>query len=296
MLSYWLGVFTLVGIYMIAILGVSILTGFTGLFSLGHAGFMAIGGYVTGLLTKNFGVPIPVGLLCGIIIATLIGVVLSYPTLRLKDDYFIIVTLGIGEGIKLVIQNLTGITGGSRGLTDIPAFSNFWAVWLMVIIIVIILSNFLKSKAGRNCVAIREQELAAKSVGINVFKYKMLAMAISCGLCGLAGGLLAHYMHYLQPGMFTIVKSEELLITVILGGQGSLTGTILAALILVPLPELLRFGSAQQWRMVMYGLLVVLVILFRPGGLMGMKELRFRELANKIGSLCAKRRSKHECR
>lgn len=279
MSTYWFGVGTVVCIYMIAILGVSILCGFTGLFSMGHAGFMAIGSYTSALLTKHLGVPIFVGILGGMLLAMLLGMLISYPTLKLKDDYFIIVTLGIGEAIKLVIQNLESVTGGARGLTDIPPLQikgfpfHFFIVLALVIVIVVILRNFLRSKHGRNCIAVREEELAAAAVGIKVFNYKMLAMAISCALCGIAGGLLGHYMHYLQPNMFSRVKSDELVIAVILGGRGSLTGTILASLILLPLPEFLRFGSAQEWRMVMYGFLVIVVILFRPSGLMGTREL-----------------------
>lgn len=296
-MGYWLGVATLTGIYLIAILGVSVLTGFTGLFSLGHAGFMAIGAYTSALMTKTFGVPQEVGIFCGMIAAMVIGILISYPTLRLKDDYFIIVTLGIGEAIKLTIQNLTDITGGARGLSDVPPGSSFIAVWITVIIIIIILRNFLWSKHGRNCIALREEHLAATSIGINAFRYKLLAMAVSCALCGVAGGLLAHYMHYLQPNMFSMVKSEELIIAVILGGRGSLTGTIIAALVLVPLPELLRFGSAQEWRMVLYGLLMVLVMIFRPSGLMGMRELTLtdiKKLFYKIANLFEKRRIKNE--
>ena len=257
MSTYWFGVGTVVCIYMIAILGVSILCGFTGLFSMGHAGFMAIGGYTSALLTKHFGVPIVVAVFAtftsyffGMLLAMLLGMLISYPTLKLKDDYFIIVTLGIGEAIKLVIQNLDSVTGGARGLTDIPPLQvkgfplHFFIVLALVIVIVVILRNFLRSKYGRNCVAVREEELAAAAVGIKVFNYKMLAMAISCALCGIAGALLGHYMHFLQPDMFSRVKSDELCIAVILGGRGSLTGTILASLVLLPLPECVRVEFA----------------------------------------------------
>ena len=290
MLDYWIGVATQTGIYMIAILGVSVLCGFTGLFSMGHAGFMAIGGYVSALTVMNLGVPIPVGLLLGTLSAAVIGTLLSYPTLRLRDDYFIIATLGICEAIKLIIQNLTSLTGGARGLTGIEPLPNAWRlpiVLAFVVVTVVFIKLFLKSKSGRNCVAVREDELAATSVGIDTFKYKKMAMTISCALCGLAGGLLAHYMHYLQPNMFTFVKSEELLITVVLGGRGSITGTILATILLVPLPEYLRFGQAQEWRMVLYGLLVVLVILFRPAGLMGTRELHLSDIKRGARSAAA---------
>ncbi len=268
-MEYWLGVATLAGIYLIAVLGVSILCGFTGMFTMGHAGFMAIGAYTSALLTKNFDIPVFLGVIAGMIAATVIGVILSYPTLKLRDDYFIIVTLGVGEAIKLIIQNATKITGGARGLPDIPGGAGFVSVWIILIITIVLLYSFIKSKHGRNCVAIREEELAAQSVGINIFKYKMEAMIISCALCGCSGALLGHFMHYLQPNMFSLIKSEELVIIVILGGRGSLAGTILAGLLLLPLPELLRFGSAEQWRMVLYGTLVFIVILFRPSGLMG---------------------------
>ncbi len=277
-MEYWLGVATIVGIYMIAVLGVSILCGFTGMFSMGHAGFMAVGAYTSGLLTIHFGVPIFVGVICGMITATIVGMIVSYPTLRLRDDYFIIATLGIGEAIKLVIQNTQTLTGGARGLSDIPEGSRFVPVWIIVIIVIILLKSFINSKHGRNCIAVREEELAAQSVGVSIFKYKMLAMIISCMLCGCSGALLAHYMQFLHPNMFSMLKSDELIIMVILGGRGSLTGTIMAALLLLPLPEVLRFGSAEQWRMVVYGFLVVVVILFRPAGLMGTRELTFKDI------------------
>ena len=150
MFEYWLGVATLTGIYMIAILGMSILTGFTGLFSMGHAGFMAIGAYTSALLTKTFGLPIFMGVISGMAAALLIGLIIGYPTLKLKGDYFVIATLGIGQATKLIIENLPGITGGSRGLTGIPGGSSFPVVLIIVIAVIWILKNFLTSKQGRN--------------------------------------------------------------------------------------------------------------------------------------------------
>ena len=194
-MEYWLGVATLVGIYMIAVLGVSILCGFTGMFSMGHAGFMAIGAYTSALLTKNFDMPVFLGVIAGMVTASVIGAIISYPTLKLRDDYFIIVTLGIGEAIKLIIQNAASITGGARGLADIPKGSNFVNVWIIVVITVIVLKSFINSRHGRNCVAVREEELAAQSVGINVFQYKMEAMVISCALCGSALHALSSAQH-----------------------------------------------------------------------------------------------------
>lgn len=180
---------------------------------------------------------------------------------------------GIGEAIRIIIQNLTGITGGARGLQGIPSGSPAWMVAVVLVTVVVFLANFKRSKLGRNCIAIREEPLAAAACGIDVFRHKLLAMAISCALCGLSGALLAHYMHYLVPTMFNMAKSNELIMTAILGGRGSITGTLIAGAVLIPLPEFLRFGSAQEWRMVLYGLLVVITIIFRPTGLVGGKEI-----------------------
>lgn len=287
-MEYWIGVATLTCINMIAILGVSILTGFTGLFSMGHAGFMAIGAYVSALITRNFELPVVVGLIAAVIVSTLIGLLIGYPTLKLRGDYFVIATLGIGEVVRLIIENMPDITGGARGLTGVSGGISFPVVLAILIVTIILLRNFLHSKHGRNCVAVREDELATASIGASVANYKMLAMGISSALCGLSGALLAHYMMYLSPTMFSIAKSNELVMTVILGGCGSLTGTVIASLVLVPLPEILRFGSIQEWRMVFYGFLVVLVIVFKPSGLMGNRELGIREIKKIIGMVVGK--------
>ena len=191
MFQYWMGVATLTCIYLIAILGVSILVGFTGLFSLGHAGFMAIGAYVSALVCKNFGLPYFAAIPFGIVASMIVGGIIGRLTLRLKGDYFVIATLAIGECTKLVIENIPSITGGARGLTDIPKVTSFPIAFVILVFVVILLYNFLHSKQGRNCVAVREEELAAQSIGINTTGYKTRAFLISCALCGLAGGLLA---------------------------------------------------------------------------------------------------------
>ncbi|WP_298024924.1 branched-chain amino acid ABC transporter permease [uncultured Dysosmobacter sp.] len=282
MLSYWTGVATLTGIYLIATLGVSILVGFTGLFSLGHAGFMAIGAYGTALAVKMLHLPFYAAILVGILASMLAGALIGKATLRLKGDYFVIATLAIGECTKLLIENIPSITGGARGLADIPRKTNFFVVWTILVIVVVLLHRFLNAKHGRGCVAVREEELAAKSIGIDTTRTKMLSLLISCALCGMAGGLLAGYMGYLYPIMFTMAKSNELTMTVILGGAGSLTGTILAGLVLIPLPEYLRIESAEEWRMVLYGVLVVIVVVFKPSGLMGNKEFTVSGLLRRL--------------
>jgi branched-chain amino acid transport system permease protein len=285
-MSYSIGVITVTCIYMIAVLGVSILTGFTGLFSLGHAGFMAIGGYVSGILSRAYGVPMPMAILLGMAGAVLVGLLIGYPSLKLKGDYFIIATLGIGEAILLLIQNMNELTGGAIGYTDlqpINGMKGFYLIMSITVVCIVFCAHFTQSKIGRNLLAIREDDLAAETVGIYVYRHKMLAMGISCALCGLSGALLGHYMSFLHPSMFSGTRSNELVICVFLGGAGSLTGSIVAACILLPLPEILRtfFGSRQiqEWRMVFYGIAVVLVILFRPQGLMGNYEFSLSRLS-----------------
>lgn len=274
-MTYWLGVLVQTCIFTIAIIGVSVLSGFCGLFTLGHAGFMAIGAYTSAIIVNRLNVPIFVGLLAGMLLATVVGLIIGAPTLRINGDYFIIATMGIGEAIYLLSQYLIPLTGGPYGYLDFRSFHGLESVFYVVpilIAVIIITYFFIKSKHGRNIVALRENEMAALTVGINVYRYKMISMGYSCALCGLAGGLLAHYMTNVNPAMFNATKSNDLVIAVVLGGRGSLTGAILAAMILTPLPEFLRFGSAQEWRLILYGLTIVLVILFRPTGLYGDRE------------------------
>ncbi len=273
--AYWTGVATQVGIYMIAVIGVSLLTGFTGIFSMGHAGFMCVGAYTSALLVKTCGAPIWIGLICGMAMATLFGLLIGLPTLRLRGDYFLIASIGIGEAIRLIVENTYSLTGGSTGMMDIGRLNSLEIVLILDVVVLIGAINFLRSRHGRNCVAIREDETAAIAMGIDSYRMKVMVFCISCALAGLSGGLLGHYLNYVNPKIFSMAKSNELAMIVIMGGGGSLTGSIIAGLILLPLPEILRIESAQEWRMAVYGILIVLVIMFRPNGLMGNKELTF---------------------
>ena len=271
--AYWTGIITQTGIMLIAIIGVSLLTGFTGIFSMGHAGFMCVGAYVSALLVKSCGLPIWVGILCGMAASMLFGLLIGLPTLRLRGDYFLIASIGIGEAIRLIVENTYDLTGGSTGMMDIGRFTSLPVVLLLDVLVIVFAVRFLKSKFGRNCVAIREDETAAIAMGIDVYRTKVLVFIISCALVALSGALLGHYLNYVNPKIFNARKSSELIMTVIMGGSGSLTGSILAGLVLTPLPEFLRTESAQEWRMAIYGILIVLIIMFRPNGLMGNKEL-----------------------
>lgn len=271
MSDYIVGIIILVCINLVSVLGLSLLTGFTGQFNFGQAGFMAVGAYTAAMLTTRTNVPFFLALLAGMLVAMLVSLPIGYPTLRLKGDYFAIATLGFAEAVRLLIENLEKFTGGPRGITSIRMYTTMPVAILMAVLSVIFVAFYINSRHGRNCIAIREDELAAEAIGINSFFYKQVSFAINAMLAGLSGGLLAHYVGFIQPSMFGIVKSTELIVIVIFGGMQSLTGAVLATIILTSLPEVLR--AVQALRLVAYGALVVLIMTLRPQGLMGVWEL-----------------------
>jgi branched-chain amino acid transport system permease protein len=273
---YIQGIIILTCINLISVLGLSLLTGFTGLFCFGQAGFMAIGAYVAGMMTKFLHVPLPLALLCGAIAGGLISIPLGLPTLRLKGDYFAIATLGFAEAIRLLVENLEKVTGGSRGIPSIPTFNNVPIIVLLTLVLVWLLRNYVSSRHGRNCVAVREDETAAQAIAVDTFRYKQISFIVNGMLAGLSGGLLAHYVGFIQPSMFGIPKSTELIVMVIFGGMHSVTGAVLAAIVLTSLPEFLR--AASVWRLVVYGAVVVLIMIFRPEGLLGSWEISIKSL------------------
>ncbi|HPW41146.1 MAG TPA: branched-chain amino acid ABC transporter permease [Bacillota bacterium] len=287
--EYILGILTLAGINLMTVLGLSLLTGFTGLFSFGHAGFMAIGGYATALMTVKFHWPFIPALLAGGLAAALVSAALGKVTLNLKGDYFCIATLGFGEAIRLILDNVQTF-GGARGWPGIPHYTNVWNVLGINIVAVIVLANLIRSRHGRNMIAVREEELASQIVGIDVFKYKMTSLVTSAAYAGIAGGLMGHYMTFLQPKMFSLAKSTELTIIVIFGGLGSISGSVLGALVLTSLPEILRAFSS--WRLVFYGLAVIFIMISRPEGLMGGYELTPSSMKKLFRNMAAKRENK----
>ena len=275
--TYIQGILMLAGINLIAVLGLSLLTGFTGLFSFGHAGFMAIGAYIGALMTVSpgttpagLGLPFAVGVVAGGAAAGLVSYFIGRITLNLKGDYFCIATLGFGEAIRLVLNNVQ-IFGGARGWPGVPYKSTLPVIVLVDVLAVVFLANLVRSRHGRNMIAVREEELAAQISGINVFRYKMIALVISAVYAGVAGVFFGHYMTFIQPKMFSMTKSTELTIIVIFGGLGSISGSVLGALILTALPEVLR--AFEIWRLVFYGAAVILIMISRPKGLMGGMEL-----------------------
>ncbi|MBR4411036.1 MAG: branched-chain amino acid ABC transporter permease [Firmicutes bacterium] len=264
------GILILVGVNLMVVLGLSLLTGFTGLFSFGHAGFMAIGAYVSAVCTLYYHLPFITAMVLGAVASMVMALIIGYFTLGLKGDYFCIATLGFGESVRLIFDNLD-FFGGARGISSIPMITTFELTLVICILAVAALTLLMHSRHGRNMIAIREEELASQAIGIHVFRYKMISFAISAAYAAVGGALYAHYLGYLQPLMFQLTKSTEMTIMVIFGGLGSIGGSVIGAVLLTFLPELLR--SFANWRLVFYGAAVVLIMISRPQGLMGGMEL-----------------------
>ncbi|NLY31030.1 MAG: branched-chain amino acid ABC transporter permease [Firmicutes bacterium] len=267
---YFSGVLVVALINVILAVSLNLINGFTGQFSLGHAGFMAVGAYVSSLLTIYLDWPFPVVLLIAALVSALLGFVIGLPTLRLKGDYLAIATLGFGEIVRVVLLNLD-ITGGPRGLGGIFPKTTFFSAELVALLTIIVIGNIIRSSHGRAFVAVREDEIAAEAMGIDTTLYKVLAFSIGAAFAGVAGGLFAHHQMFIDPRSFTFQRSIEILVMVVLGGLGSITGSIIAAVVLTILPEALR-GMAE-YRMIVYALLLIGLMLVRPQGLFGTKEI-----------------------
>lgn len=268
--EYIQGIAILIGINLIAVLGLSILTGFTGLFSFGHGGFMAIGAYIAAIFTDKLHLPFWQAIVAGALAAGLVSLFIGRLTLKLKGDYFCIATMGFGEAIRVILNNVN-YCGGARGWANLPQLTNWVWVIALDVLCIGITWNLINSRQGRNLIAVREEELAAQMAGVNVFRYKMIALVISAVFAGIAGALLANYLQFLRPTMFNMVKSTDLTIMVIFGGLGSISGSIAGTALLVSLPEVFR--NFAQWRLVIYGLAVIVIMVGRPKGLMGGMEL-----------------------
>jgi branched-chain amino acid transport system permease protein len=267
------------GINIIAALGLAILTGYTGLFSIGHAGFMALGGYMSAIMVKEFGVPFPLALIIGGLFSGLCSFIIGFPAFRskLRGDYFAIATLGFSEAIRLLLNNTKTLgeikLGGAFGYMNIPGNATVPVVMATVFLALILAHMFVTSQYGKNCIAVSQDEVAAEMMGVNLMRTKMIALFISAFYCGVAGGLMGFYFHYLSPSFFNITKSSDLLAAVVFGGIQSLIGPFITAFVLVGVPEILR--TFAEWRLIIYGVLFVVVMIFRPQGLLGYVEMDF---------------------
>ena len=271
------------GINIILAVSLNLVNGFTGQFSIGHAGFMSVGAYTSAWITTTFphwtgpfdSLSFFINTLVGGGAAALAGYAVGIPSLRLKGDYLAIVTLGFGEIIRVVLLNVEAV-GGARGMYDIPKYTNFFWLGAWVFICCLTIVRLMNSTHGRAFLSVREDEIAAESVGINTTQYKVRAFVISSFFAGIAGSLFAHYLAYLNPSTFNFMKSIDVVVMVVLGGMGSVTGSVVAACILTVLPEALRplqEYTRIDFRMVIYSLTLIILMLTKPQGLFGSEEL-----------------------
>ena len=301
--SYEIRILNLSAIYIILGLSMNLINGFTGLFSLGHAGFMAIGAYTCAILTMspdmkdmNFFLKPIVPILANIqmsflpaliisgIVSALFGFLIGAPVLRLKDDYLAIATLGFAEIIRVVFTNIQSITNGALGLKGIPVYTNIWWSWGVAIITILFMIFLIKGSYGKAFKAIREDEIAAENMGIDLFKHKMLSFGIGAFFAGIGGALLGNLLGTIDPNMFRFLLTFNILLIVVLGGMGSITGTCISAILVTVLMEVLRFldetinlgfiqiEGIQGLRMVVFSAILMIVIIFYQNGLMGNKE------------------------
>ncbi|AFQ46445.1 branched-chain amino acid ABC transporter permease [Desulfosporosinus meridiei] len=264
-------------IYIILATSLNLINGITGQFSIGHAGFMAIGAYMAAIVVVKLHGPLLLALIAGAVAAAVAGFLIGLPTLRLKGDYLAIATLGFGEIVRIVFLN-TPYVGGASGFSVPKTITWTWAFWLTVLSIIII-RNFIKSTHGRACISIRENEIAADVMGINTTKYKIMAFTIGAFFAGLAGGIYANYLYIIQPLTFSFLKSFDILVMVVLGGLGSLTGSVLGAVVMTVVSAAL--SGWPEWRLVITAILLIVMMIFRPKGLLGTKEFSLSFLGKK---------------
>jgi branched-chain amino acid transport system permease protein len=284
-MEYFLHILVITGIYIILTLSLNLVVGYTGLAVLGHAAFSCMGAYVSSLLALNYGLSPWIGLFVGACVAALLGVVIGFPSLRLKGDYLALATFGAGVIVYSVAKNWVAVTRGPMGLPGIPGFSIFgvqlsgvWQYLILVTVFVLIthfvIRRIVKSPFGRILRGIREDEVAALAMGKNINKYKIIVFVVGAFFAGIAGSLYAHYITFIDPSSFTVMESIAILLMVVFGGMGSLAGSFVGAAVLVILPELLRFlgmpsSVAAPLRQMIYGLLLIVLMLKRPQGVLG---------------------------
>lgn len=265
-----------IGVNIILAVSLNLTVGFLGELTLGHAGFMSVGAYAGCLFVLKMNLPtyieFPLALIIGGIVAALFGIIIGIPALRLKGDYLAIVTLAFGEIIRSIFTNLQ-ITGGAGGLKKIPKTANYTIAFIVVIITIIVISNLVKSRHGRAICSIRDNVIASESVGINVVYHKLLAFVVAAFFAGVAGVLYGHNLGILKPDTFDFNKSIEILLIVVLGGMGSIRGSIISATIITILPEVLR--GLADYRMLIYAIVLIVMMIFN-------ESPQFKELKEKL--------------
>ncbi len=286
-MDYYLQILSNVGIFITLTLSLNLINGFCGQFSLGHAGFWGVGAYASAVYGVFFALPIDpslnmiIGLGIGFIAAATCGLIVGIPCLRLKGDYLAIATIGFSEILRIIIMNTEAI-GGPRGFTNIPKWTNGVWIWGVAIVTTIFMLNLKRSAFGRAIISIREDEIAAETMGINLFRFKLFSFIIGAGFAGMAGSLVAFDQQFLHPNNFGFMWSVCILTMVILGGLGSVTGSIVGATVLTVIPEVLKLlgSDISTWRVSIFAALMIILMLTRPQGIFGPYEIS----ENKKGS------------
>ncbi len=269
--GYQEGIIILLCINCIAAMGVSLLTGFTGIFTLGHAAYMALGAYTAAILTVRYGVHWLPAIVAGGLVAVAVAWMIGMPTLRLTGDYYAIASIGLGEAIRLILENWQSFTRGARGFPGIDSYTTRGVAVACFTVLTLLTFNLIDSRLGREFKASRDDRLAASLMGFNTTASRMKALLISAFYCGVSGALLGGYMNFIQPSMFDMMKSTELTAVVVFGGLGSMSGTLLGSAIVTSVME--YFRDISQYRMLIYGLLLVVIMVVRPEGLLGDREI-----------------------
>jgi branched-chain amino acid transport system permease protein len=273
---FYLKVLEIACLYTILVLGVYLMTGLTGLFSLGQGGFVSIGAYTAAVAALRYGVPFPLALLLAVLMGAALGFLVGIPTLRLRRDYFLLVTFGLGEMVRAALLYLSQLTGGAMGMAGMPKKVGLPLILVSIAAITFITYSLKRSRFGRNCVAVRDDELAASMMGVNVYTQKLKVFVISSGITAYGGALYAFNVLFIEPNLFNWLESAKLIIITFVGGLNSIAGVILASTIYYSFGEFVRF--IDVWRDVLLALVVILVIIFRPGGLFQGLELLPRRL------------------
>lgn len=279
--AYYAQILIIIGINIILASALNIIVGFTGQLVLGFAGFESIGAYTAAIMTMNLHLPFIGALIIAGGMASIFGLIVGVPTLRLRGDYLAITTLGFGEIIRVLIVNIDAL-GGPRGLPGIPKLTTFTWVFFVAFFSVVLIYNIIHSTYGRAMISVRENEIAAESMGINTTLTKISAFIIAAFFAGVAGGLYAHFFMFIDPKSFDWLQSFIIVTFVVAGGMGSMTGSIFAAILLTLLPEALRLLNLAKYRMLSYAILLLILMLFRPQGLMGEKEISLK-IFGKLG-------------
>ncbi|GGA26629.1 branched-chain amino acid ABC transporter permease [Psychrobacillus lasiicapitis] len=259
----------LIAINIILAVSLHLVIGITGQFSIGHAGFLAVGAYLSAIVTMKLHLPFVVAIIVGGIVAALAGLIVGIPSLRLKGDYLAIATLGFAEIIRIVFLNIDAV-GGAAGM-QVSHLTTWTYAFVCLVITLVVIVNFTNSRHGLAAISVRENEIASDAMGINTTYYKVIAFAIGSFFAGVAGALFSHNFYIIQPSQFGFLKSFDILIFVVLGGLGSLSGAVLSAILLTVVSTYLQ--GYPETRMIIYSLVLILVMLYRPKGLMGTMEI-----------------------